>query len=64
MILFAVKFIERAIIDFGDPDGTISLYYLIININKYILPEAGFVSSNVIIGLDTPNTLPALTVMV
>ena len=63
MILFVVKFIERAIIDFGDPNGTIRLYYLN-NINNYILPEVGFVSSNIITGLDSPNTLPALTVMI
>ena len=64
MILFAVKFTERAIIDFGDPNGTIRLYYLLNNINNYVLPEVGFVSLNIIIGLDSPNTLPALTMMV
>ena len=62
--MFAAKFIERAIIDFGDPNGTIKLYYLLNNINNYVLPEVGFVSLNIITGLDTPNTLPALTVMI
>ena len=56
MILFDVKFTERALIDFGDPNRTITLYYLNI-INNYILPEVGFVSPNIIIGLDSPNTL-------
>ena len=51
-----------AIIDFGDSNGTIWLYYLN-NINKYLLPEVGFVSANNITGLDSPSTLPALTVM-
>ena len=64
MILFAVKFTERAIIDFGDPNGSRRLYYLINNINKYILPEVDFVSINFVIGLDSPNTLPALTVII
>ena len=62
MILFAVKFTERVLIDFGDPNGTIKLYYSN-NINKYFLPEVGFVSPNIITGLDIPNTLPVLTVM-
>ena len=58
MILFAVKFTERGIIDFGDPNGTIWLYYLN-NINKDVLPEVGFVSSNIITGLHSSSTLPA-----
>ena len=64
MILFAVKFTERAIIDFGDPNGTIRLYFLNININNYILHKVGFVSSTIITRLDCPNTLPDLTVMI
>ena len=63
MILFAAKFTERAIIDFGDPNGTRRIYLINI-INKYLLPEVGFVSLNIITGLDSPSTLPALTVMI
>ena len=63
MILFVLKFTERAIIDFGDPNGTIRLYYLS-SINNYLLPEVGFISINFLIGLDSPNTLPAFTVMI